>query len=107
MAFGVWVVTLLCEYVSQFTEAISKTSSIPCCWTIFPVFYVVGVMIVFELVKAFTIEMFVNLSNRRFQEEKHGPTIFRPLAQLEQDFAKRDLGFHYPMGSSGLVGEED
>jgi len=107
MAFGVWIVTLLCEYVPQFTQAIARASSIPGCWMIFPIFYVVGVMIVFELVKAFTIEMFMDLNKKRNEEEQHGgPFIFRPLAELEKDFAERDIGFHYTMGSSGLMEEE-
>ena len=42
---------LLCEYEPNFPEAVSKTSEMPFSWLVFPVFYVLGVSIVFELVK--------------------------------------------------------
>jgi len=61
MAFGVWVVTLLSEYQPKFPDAVAQVSSFSLSWTMFPIFYVVGVSIVFELVKAFTIEVFVTL----------------------------------------------
>merc|ERR1719158_1131648 len=51
MSFGLWVVCLLCEYVPAFAEAVDNTSDIPLAWLIFPVFYICGVSIVFELVK--------------------------------------------------------
>lgn len=63
-AFGVWFVMLLCEYEPNFPEAVSRTSSVPFSWIMFPVFYVCGVSIVFELVKAFTIEVFMSLKQR-------------------------------------------
>lgn len=63
-AFGVWFVQLLCEYEPNFPEAVSRTSSFPFGWMMFPVFYVLGVSIVFELVKAFTIEVFMSLKQR-------------------------------------------
>ena len=47
---------LLCEYVPDFPEAINKVSSIKGSWLVFLLFYMGGVSIVFELVKAFTIE---------------------------------------------------
>lgn len=69
-AFGCWVVMLLCEYEPNFPEAVSKTSAIPWSWMIFPIFYVCGVSIVFELVKAFTIEVFMSLKNRWVEQQK-------------------------------------
>lgn len=69
-AFGCWVVMLLCEYEPNFPEAVSKTSAIPWSWMMFPIFYVCGVSIVFELVKAFTIEVFMSLKNRWVQQQK-------------------------------------
>merc|ERR1712107_909813 len=63
-AFGVWVVSLLCEYVPVFPDAIAQASSIPCSWLIFLFFYIGGVSIVFELVKAFTIEAFLEMHKK-------------------------------------------
>jgi len=76
-SFGVWFVMLLCEYEPNFPEAVSRTSSLPFSWIMFPVFYVCGVSIVFELVKAFTIEVFMSLKQRWNQlklknEGQHG-----------------------------------
>jgi hypothetical protein len=69
MSFGVWVVSLLCEYVPCFADAIQHAapggSSI-----VFFIFYVCGVSIVFELVKAFTIEVFLDLYNVEEEEEE-------------------------------------
>merc|ERR1712032_1445685 len=47
MALGVWVVMLLCEYEPIFPEAVEKVSKIPFAWTIFPIFWLCGVSIVF------------------------------------------------------------
>mmetsp|Transcript_52735 Transcript_52735/g.83705 ORF Transcript_52735/g.83705 Transcript_52735/m.83705 type:complete len:943 (-) Transcript_52735:164-2992(-) len=70
MAFGAWVVMLLCEYKAEFTDAISRTSRIPYSWFIFFIFYVFAVSIIFELVKAFTIEVFVALHTENHKEQK-------------------------------------
>lgn len=60
-AFGAWVVMLLCEYVPKYAEAVFTVLDPPYnrTWLIFLVFYFCGVCIVFELVKAFTIEVFL------------------------------------------------
>jgi len=70
MAFGVWVVMLLCEYKAEFTDAIARTSHIPFSWSVFFIFYVFAVSIIFELVKAFTIEVFVTLHQENHEKEK-------------------------------------
>jgi len=70
MAFGVWVVMLLCEYKAEFTDAIARTSRIPLSWTVFFIFYVFAVSIIFELVKAFTIEVFVTLHREAHEKKK-------------------------------------
>lgn len=70
MAFGVWVVMLLCEYKAEFTDAIGRTSKIPLSWTLFFIFYVFAVSIIFELVKAFTIEVFVDLHQENHEAAK-------------------------------------
>lgn len=92
-AFGMWVVMLLCEYVPNFPDAVSKVSGIPMAWTIFPIFYVCGVSIVFELVKAFTIEVFITLFRERQQ---------RPSNHVKQDAFERCLeGFKSALETSG------
>lgn len=70
MGFGVWVVLLLCEYKQEFADAISATDPRPNTWLIFLLFYFCGVMIIFELVKAVTIEVFVELFKENAIEEK-------------------------------------
>lgn len=107
MAFGSWFVSLLSEYLPEFTEAISMASNISGSWLIFPLFYIFGVMIVFELVMAFTIEMFVQLSNKRVEEEKHGPRPFKPLVLLERCFFEKGIGFHYQLLGKDEFEEED
>merc|ERR1711957_271071 len=52
---------LLCEYVPKYAEAVYAVTETPFnrSWLLFLVFYGWGVRIVFELVKAFTIEVFL------------------------------------------------
>lgn len=108
MAFGVWVVILICTYVPAFSEAIANTSSVPGLWFVFPIFYVIGVMIVFDLVKAFTIEMFMYLSNQRVKEEKEGPCERLPaLVSLEKEFEQQGMGFHYHITADFMREEEE
>jgi len=64
MAFGLWFVNLLCEYKPSFAEAIDKTSVIPRAWLLFGLFWAVAVCITFELVKAFTIEVYMDLREK-------------------------------------------
>merc|ERR1711933_677114 len=72
MSVGVWWVSLLCEYIRCFPDAIWLVSPLPFTWWVFPIFYVCGVSIVFELVKAFTIEVFITLFRQRSQRAKSG-----------------------------------
>lgn len=90
-AFGVWVVSLLCEYVPTFPDAIWRSSDLTGSWLIFLLFYIVGVSIVFELVKAFTIEAFLEMHNRWDHEEKE----FLTLKQVEDGFKQVGLVLHY------------
>jgi len=69
LAFGVWVVMLLCEYKAEFATAVMKTSKIPYSWIIFFIFYIFAVSIIFELVKAFTIEVFVTLHRENHEKQ--------------------------------------
>jgi len=62
MALGTWFTQLLNEYSAELAEAIWLSSAYgELAWLICPVFYVVGVAIIFEIVKAFTIETFLGL----------------------------------------------
>lgn len=70
VSLGVWVYILLCEYVPIFPDAIAKTSAIPCIWLVFLVFYVVAGSVIFELVKALSIEMFVQIYEREQELKK-------------------------------------
>lgn len=91
MSFGVWVVELLCEYVPVFPEAIEKTSPFPLTWIVFPIFWFMGVAVVFELVKAFTIEVFMNMQKTWGQKRKP----FHTLDDVEAEFAAQGLSLHY------------
>jgi len=89
MSFGVWVVMLLCEYVPIFPEAIANASSIPGSWLVFVGFYLMGVSIVFELVKAFTIEVFLDLKKKN-QGKGDEETEFSKSIQLIRDQVEED-----------------
>lgn len=93
-AFGVWVVSLLCEYNNAFPEAISKVSPTPLTWIVFLGFYIAAVSVVFELVKAFTIEVFMDLNKKKGQEEG-GKT--NTLEELDKEFSLKDMHLHWRM----------
>jgi len=102
VAFGVWVVSLLCEYVPTFPDAIAKTSAIPGSWLIFLLFYIGGVSIVFELVKAFTIEAFLELHKKW----DHDEVEFETLKEIEDEFKKDGLHLHYRVVGDPTVHEK-
>mmetsp|Transcript_17753 Transcript_17753/g.55671 ORF Transcript_17753/g.55671 Transcript_17753/m.55671 type:complete len:763 (+) Transcript_17753:70-2358(+) len=93
MAFGAWVVSLLCEYVPALADAVARAApGLPGSWLVLVAFYVFGVSIVFELVKAFTIEVFVSLS----QNWGKGPKKeFETLERVIREFERRGLCLHY------------
>mmetsp|Transcript_19687 Transcript_19687/g.34923 ORF Transcript_19687/g.34923 Transcript_19687/m.34923 type:complete len:751 (+) Transcript_19687:102-2354(+) len=91
MSFAVWVISLLCEYVASFPDAVFRASTFPGSWILFLIFYVIGVSIIFELVKAFTIEVFVELNKHRHEPAKE----FDALKDIEEVFTKRGQAFHY------------
>jgi len=84
MSFGVWVVMLLCEYVALFPDAIYEVSPIPGAWLVFMVFYIIGVSIIFELVKAFTIEVFMDLRREWGKPEPHFKTLDTVIEECHQ-----------------------
>jgi len=91
MSFGVWVVLLLCEYKDEFPSAVAATSSLPGSWIIFLLFYIFGVSIMFELVTAFTIEVFMELHKHRNEEVKK----FQALEAVENEVKSRGQMLHY------------
>jgi len=94
MSFGVWVVMLLCEYVACLPDAIDEVSGIPGTWVVFVIFYMVGVCVVFELVKAFTIEVFMDLRKEWDKE----PEEFETLDTVIEECHHLGRNFHYRSG---------
>jgi len=89
MSFGTWVVILFCEYLQEFGDAVVATAGeshlMKASRYIFYVFYVASVCVVFELVKAFTIEVFVTLTKEHNKEED------KDHPQADQDQAVKRL----------------
>lgn len=92
MGFALWFVMLLCEYVATFAEAVNMTSKIPCAWLLFPIFYVSAVSIVFELVKAFTIEVFIGLHEKKDEEPEPD---FEGVDKICEQFEERGQVLHW------------
>jgi hypothetical protein len=97
MAFGLWFVALLCEYKPSFPEAIDETSAIPCAWLISPLFWAFAVCITFELVKAFTIEVYLVLDGKQkeAQQEKDKGEVRIPGIILTLEEAEEALGLQF------------
>jgi len=102
MAFGVWVVMLLCEYKAEFADAIWRTSKIPFSDFLFLVFYVFAVSIIFELVKAFTIEVFVTL-----HQENHQLKMKKDKERKEKEAAKRKRKAEKEAAGESYIEEEE
>jgi len=104
MALGVWVVSLLSEYVQDFPEALHRVSAYPVLSKfIFISFYVFSVCIIFELVKAFTVEVFINV--KRMQkgsaesDEMRSVSQFATFEDVKDEFCKNGESLHYrPVG---------
>eukprot|EP00439_Symbiodinium_sp_Y106_P059391 s246_g8.t1 len=96
MSFAVWVVLLLCEYKDVFPSAVAATSRIPYTWLIFLIFYIIGVSVVFELVKAFTIEVFVELHKQRNSagDLSLHEKIVAALEEMEHDLHEESEKLH-------------
>jgi len=79
MAFATWFTQLLGEYEPEWADALSRCSSWgDYAWWIFPAFYLIGVAILFEILKAFTIELYLTLkidADREKELEKEAPRI--------------------------------
>lgn len=73
MAFITFFTQLLSEYVPETAEALEKVSKFGyIAWYIFPLFYIIGVAIIFEIAKAFTIEYYLAIKEEQEEEEEEG-----------------------------------
>lgn len=105
MGFVTWFSQLLCEYVPEYAEALQKSSSWgDVAWWIFPLFYLVNVAILFEIVKAFTIEVYLGLKKAEEDciededEDEDDDIVAKQAAFLEQIQKKMNLdgeALHY------------
>jgi len=102
MAFGAWVVMLLCEYVPAFSDVIASASSMSHSWVVFVIFYVCAVSVVFELVKAFTIEVFLKLRKEWGSEEGD----FEKLLEIQEEFKHQGLTLHYYASGTEIEAEK-
>jgi hypothetical protein len=69
MGYVTWFTQLLCEYSPEWADALDRTSQIGfIAWYIYPIFYIFGVAIVFEILKAFTIETYLALKEEADDE---------------------------------------
>lgn len=90
--FALWFVMLLCEYVACLADAVHRTTHTPMTWLVFPLFYVSAVSIVFELVKAFTIEVFIDLHEKKDEEPE---PEFECLEDTKEEYFKTGQALHF------------
>merc|ERR1740130_657835 len=71
MGYVTWFTQLLCEYAPEWADALYRVSSIgDLAWYIYPIFYIFGVAIVFEILQAFTIETYLALKEEADAQEE-------------------------------------
>jgi len=74
MALGTWFTQLLSEFVPEMAKALQRCTGPGAwgdvAWYIFPCFYIVGVAIIFEIAKAFTIEYYMAIKEEAEAEEE-------------------------------------
>jgi len=69
MGYVTWFTQLLSEYNPEWADGLYRCSSIGwIAWYIYPTFYIFGVAIVFEILKAFTIETYLALKEEADDE---------------------------------------
>eukprot|EP00929_Paragymnodinium_shiwhaense_P023455 TRINITY_DN14675_c0_g1_i1.p1 TRINITY_DN14675_c0_g1~~TRINITY_DN14675_c0_g1_i1.p1 ORF type:complete len:924 (-),score=174.45 TRINITY_DN14675_c0_g1_i1:288-3059(-) len=109
MAFGVWVVHTISEYMPELPEAIELADvRKPWTWVVFVIYYVFAVSIVFELVMAFTIEVFIKLRKKAMADQAKAKAnadgsdsgsdndeTFRAIKELEEVFDQQEMTLHY------------
>merc|ERR1719203_1625692 len=88
---------LLQEYNPVFPDALAAVSPIAYSWIMFPIFYLIGVSITFELVKAFTIEVFCALykERHRSKEERKEDKFHECMDGLKQAVKAEGGCLHY------------
>ena len=92
-AFGVWIVVLLRRYEPIFQDAIFlATSPTSPSLIIMPSFWFCAVVITFEIVKAFTIEVFIDLFKERHKKETEE---FGHIDKIREQFEEQGLKLHY------------
>merc|ERR1712039_408356 len=80
MATALWFNQVLCEYVPTCTDAIYKTSNHPdLAWLIFPAFYFIGCAILYELLLAFTVQVFFDTKEEFYSDEENKEQIQRRM----------------------------
>lgn len=104
-AFGLWFCMLLQEYNPSFPDALAKVQTNKLDWLMFPIFYLCAVSITFELVKAFTIEVFMALYKEK--NAAHDPkanSFVECMDGLMQALTARGENLHYYV--KGLAEEQ-
>jgi len=90
MAFVAWFTQLLGEYEPEWADALWRCSTWgDFAWWIFPAFYLIGVAILFEILKAFTIELYIALKEEADREKNPGKAEDEE-AELEAKIAELD-----------------
>jgi len=95
-AFGFWFVMLLCEFKLSYVDLvwiISEESNWQ--WLILCLFWLTSVCIAFELVKAFTIEVYIGLRGKFDESEKKKKKQAQAKAQRQKE--KEMLGGGEPV----------
>lgn len=91
IAFGYWTVNLFSGYMGNVADAVYRSSAYPSSWLLFPFFYVSAVSVVFQLVMAFTINVFTELYTKKDQAPPHDENLER----LSQELESRSMALHY------------
>ncbi|CAE7210934.1 TPC1 [Symbiodinium natans] len=110
MAFTTFFAQLLSEYVPENADALQAASSWgDVAWYVFPAFYLLGVAIIFEITKAFTIEYYLAIKEEAEDEEENEEeekpsqvreeleAQLRVMDKLQSTLEERRLDLHYTM----------
>ncbi|CAK0808833.1 unnamed protein product [Prorocentrum cordatum] len=108
MAAGVWVVSLISEYIQDFPDALRRVSGWPVLSkSIFISFYILSVCIIFELVKAFTVEVFIRLKAKQKLAMQNGQSEKNvALKEVKDEFGKQGQILHFRLPGDPMVQEK-
>jgi len=107
MAFATWFTQLLGEYEPDWADALYRTSAWgDYAWWVFPAFYLVGVAILFEILKAFTIELYLTLKIEA-DREKSGEFGEAEEKEAAKEAKKAELAEEIEEESFQKTAEED